>query len=89
MGNPNNPLGTVVAKKGGIDALLAKLPQDAILVLDETYYEYVTDPDYPESIDYVKGRQKRNRPAHVLKKPTALRACGLATASRKMRSSQR
>ena len=53
VGNPNNPLGTVVAKRE-VDALLAKLPQDAILVLDEAYYEYVTDPDYPESIDYVK-----------------------------------
>jgi histidinol-phosphate aminotransferase len=34
---------------------LAKLPEDAILVLDEAYREYVTDPDYPESIEYIKA----------------------------------
>jgi histidinol-phosphate aminotransferase len=54
VGNPNNPLGTI-AKKEAVDSLLAKLPQDAILVLDEAYYEYATDPDYPQSVDYVKA----------------------------------
>jgi histidinol-phosphate aminotransferase len=45
--NPNNPTGTVV----GEDALLhflARVPPDVLVVLDEAYHEFITDPDVPD-----------------------------------------
>jgi histidinol-phosphate aminotransferase len=50
--NPNNPTGTKVGK-AETDAFLDKLPQGIITVFDEAYFEYVTDEDYPQTLDYV------------------------------------
>lgn len=47
--NPNNPTGTAV----GSDALLRfldKVPSDVLVILDEAYGEFVTDPDVPDGI---------------------------------------
>lgn len=41
---PNNPTGPVVTQ-AGIDAFLARVPADVLIVLDEAYAEFVTDPD--------------------------------------------
>ena len=45
--SPNNPTGAII-KKDELDALLKKLPQSAIVVLDEAYSEYVESKDYPD-----------------------------------------
>ena len=55
--NPNNPTGTMVPA-GDIDAFMARVPSDVVVVFDEAYYEYVRDPQYPDSLAYVK--QGRN-----------------------------
>lgn len=55
--NPNNPTGTMVGKNE-VAALLDELPEHVITVLDEAYCEYVTDPSYGESLDFV--REGRN-----------------------------
>ncbi|MCL5981259.1 MAG: histidinol-phosphate transaminase [Firmicutes bacterium] len=55
--NPNNPTGTIV-RRAEVEALLEGLPEGVITVFDEAYCEYVTDPDYPPSLDFV--RQGRN-----------------------------
>jgi histidinol-phosphate aminotransferase len=47
--NPNNPTGTVV-RRGAIDDFLDRVPQDVLVVLDEAYREFVTDPDVPDGI---------------------------------------
>lgn len=47
--SPNNPTGTIV-KEGDLLAFLQDVPEDVMVVLDEAYYEYVTDADYPDSI---------------------------------------
>ena len=47
--NPNNPTGTIVDQASLIE-LLEDLPDHVLVVLDEAYAEYVTDPDYPNSI---------------------------------------
>jgi len=57
IANPNNPTGTINTRQQ-IERLLDRLPERALCVLDEAYYEYIEDPDYPQSIDYV--RQGRN-----------------------------
>ena len=41
---PNNPTGPVVTL-AGFDAFLARVPADVLIVLDEAYAEFVTDPD--------------------------------------------
>lgn len=60
--NPNNPTGTMVTAEE-VDALIARLPDHVIVVFDEAYYEYVRDPHYPDSVQFVK----QNRPAIVLR----------------------
>jgi histidinol-phosphate aminotransferase len=47
--NPNNPTGGMV----GRDALarfLDELPEHVLPVIDEAYFEYVGEPDYPDSL---------------------------------------
>ncbi len=51
--NPNNPTGTIVSRQE-LASFLDKVSSDILVVMDEAYYEYVTDPDYPESLDWVK-----------------------------------
>jgi histidinol-phosphate aminotransferase len=47
--NPNNPTGTAVTA-GGIDAFLDAVPDDVLVVLDEAYREFVTDPAVPDGL---------------------------------------
>jgi len=54
--SPNNPTGNIVTKKE-LEYLLAKLPEDVTLVMDEAYYEFaVVNPDYPDSIPLLNSR---------------------------------
>ncbi len=48
VANPNNPTGTWL-DDAALRGLLDALPVDALLVLDEAYAEYVTEPGYPDS----------------------------------------
>ncbi len=57
IANPNNPTGTIVTKRD-VEELMDKVPERCITVFDEAYYEYVEDPEYPQTMDYVK--QGRN-----------------------------
>ena len=47
--NPNNPTGTIISEEQLIRFMEA-VPQDVMVVLDEAYYEYVTDASYPQSL---------------------------------------
>jgi histidinol-phosphate aminotransferase len=60
--NPNNPTGTMV-NAAQIDALMARVPEDVIVVFDEAYFEYVADREFPDSMGFVR----RNRNAIVLR----------------------
>jgi len=60
--NPNNPTGTMV-NTAEVDALMAKVPAQAVVVFDEAYCEYVRDPHFPDSLGYVR----RDRHAIVLR----------------------
>ena len=51
--NPNNPRGTIVRKQE-LEDFISKLPENAILVLDEAYFEFVRDEGYPDGLDYIK-----------------------------------
>jgi histidinol-phosphate aminotransferase len=51
--NPNNPTGTI-AVRSEVDRLFARVSPGTLVVFDEAYYEYVTNPDYPDGLDYLK-----------------------------------
>jgi histidinol-phosphate aminotransferase len=51
--NPNNPTGTIV-KKAELDKFISQLPDFTILILDEAYFEFASDKDYPDGLDYIK-----------------------------------
>ncbi|MWV44706.1 histidinol-phosphate transaminase [Paenibacillus sp. HJL G12] len=51
--NPNNPTGTILSEQA-LTAFLDKVPANVLVVLDEAYCEYVTDPSYPNSIPYLE-----------------------------------
>lgn len=57
ISNPNNPTGTMV-EADVFNAFMAQIPPDVIVVVDEAYAEYVTSPDYPDALKYL--RQNRN-----------------------------
>jgi histidinol-phosphate aminotransferase len=48
--NPNNPTGTVV-RRAELDEFLDAVPTDVLVVLDEAYREFVTDPSVPDGIE--------------------------------------
>ncbi|MDR1620485.1 MAG: histidinol-phosphate transaminase [Clostridiales bacterium] len=55
--NPNNPTSTIV-KRGEVESFIKKVPDHCIVVFDEAYREYISDPDYPNGLEYIK--QGRN-----------------------------
>lgn len=53
LANPNNPTGTYF-RADALEGLLARVPQNVLVVLDEAYFDYVDDPQYSRSIQMVK-----------------------------------
>ena len=51
IANPNNPTGTMV-KRDELEWFLDKVPEDIMVLIDEAYFEYVQDPEYPDSLYY-------------------------------------
>lgn len=49
LANPNNPTGTIV-RRSQWEEFLAGVPSHVIVVMDEAYFEFVEDPDYPDSL---------------------------------------
>jgi histidinol-phosphate aminotransferase len=47
--NPNNPTGTAV-RRAQLDAFLDSVPEDRLVVIDEAYREFVTDPGVPDAL---------------------------------------
>ena len=53
IANPNNPTGTMVTRED-MDELFRNLPDDILVVMDEAYSEYITDPGFPDSFRYFR-----------------------------------
>src|SRR5262245_53858926 len=49
--NPNNPTGTA-ARADELEAFLDAVPESTLVVLDEAYREFVTDPAVPDGLRY-------------------------------------
>ncbi len=55
--NPNNPTSSIVTA-AEVDRFMARVPDTAIVVFDEAYYDFVDDPEYPDTLPYVlEGRK--------------------------------
>jgi len=46
---PNNPTGTTNGR-AELDAYFERVPPHVLTVLDQAYFEYIEDPDYPDAI---------------------------------------
>src|SRR5581483_5555741 len=62
LANPNNPTGTMI-RRSGLDDFMKKVPDHALTILDEAYFEYVEDADYPNALEYVR----QGRPVLILR----------------------
>ena len=47
---PNNPTGTT-NPRAEVDAFLDRVPDHVLVVVDQAYFEYIEDPEYPDAID--------------------------------------
>jgi histidinol-phosphate aminotransferase len=56
LANPNNPTGTIYRRRDWED-FLARVTADVLIIVDEAYYEYVEQADYPNSLgDHDRGK---------------------------------
>jgi histidinol-phosphate aminotransferase len=51
LANPNNPTGTIY-RRDEWERFLQRVPPDVLVIVDEAYFEYVRDTDYPDSLKY-------------------------------------
>lgn len=56
--NPNNPTGTMIGRDD-VDLYFERVPPHVLTVLDEAYFEYVEEAEYPDGIEeyYKTGRR--------------------------------
>ncbi len=53
IGNPNNPTGTAVPARA-MEAFLASVPPEVLVILDEAYYEYLPPDLTPDALPFVR-----------------------------------
>jgi histidinol-phosphate aminotransferase len=70
--NPNNPTGTSFTKSQ-FEAVLDRIPENVLIIMDEAYVEYVTSDDFPDSIEYI------DRYPNMITLRTFSKAYGLAS----------
>jgi histidinol-phosphate aminotransferase len=51
IANPNNPTGTINSKDE-FESFMKRIPDNVLVVVDEAYFEYVVDADYPDTLQY-------------------------------------
>jgi histidinol-phosphate aminotransferase len=69
--NPNNPTGTIF-RKSDLEKIIDKIPENVIVIMDEAYIEYVTDGEYPDSLELL------NKYSNMIILRTLSKAYGLA-----------
>lgn len=53
ISSPNNPTGTI-NKKEEFDRMMKRIPDGVLVVADEAYIEYVTDPEYADGMKHFR-----------------------------------
>ena len=71
LDNPNNPTGTIYTRNEW-EAFLTAVPDNVFVVVDEAYFEFVEDQDYPNSLAYQDGKRL------LVTLRTFSKICGLA-----------
>ncbi len=51
--NPNNPTGTIV-RQSEVRRFLSRIPKRILVVFDEAYAEYASDPEFPGSVQFLE-----------------------------------
>jgi histidinol-phosphate aminotransferase len=55
---PNNPTGTM-STRSELDEYFERVPEHVLTVLDQAYFEYIDDPEYPDAIEeYFKSGRR-------------------------------
>ena len=54
LANPNNPTGTMFTADA-FETFLLRIPEHALVVMDEAYFEYADRPGYSRSLDLVRA----------------------------------
>lgn len=52
--NPNNPSGTLL-NPGVLKDFISATEKQAVIFSDEAYYDFITEPDYPSMVSFVKA----------------------------------
>ena len=55
---PNNPTGTTNTR-AEVDAFFDRVPEHVLVVVDQAYFEYIDDADYPDAVDEYLKRGRR------------------------------
>jgi histidinol-phosphate aminotransferase len=56
--HPNNPTGTMNTR-AELDAYFERVPEHVLTVIDQAYFEYVDEPEYPDAIEeYAKSGRR-------------------------------
>ncbi len=53
LDNPINPLGTCIWADE-LDEFMDKVPNFVLVIIDEAYYDYITEKEYPNSLKYLQ-----------------------------------
>ncbi|MCP4358211.1 MAG: histidinol-phosphate transaminase [Chloroflexi bacterium] len=69
--SPNNPSGHIISQMAA-DDFLAQVPSHVVVIFDEAYFDYVTDSEYPDTLEYVTAAR------NVLILRTFSKSAGLA-----------
>jgi histidinol-phosphate aminotransferase len=57
ISNPNNPTGTILTRKD-YEWLIKRVPGHVVIVDDAAYREFVQSGDYPDGIDFIRGKDR-------------------------------
>ena len=52
IANPNNPTGTWLTSSE-LKSFMTNVPHEVVVVVDEAYFEYVTEPEYPDTLQWL------------------------------------
>ncbi len=80
--HPNNPTGTANGREELV-SFLDRLPEHVLCVLDQAYFEYIDDPDYPDGGRAVPRAGGESWCCGRSRRSTAWPGCGSAGPSRR------
>lgn len=59
LSNPSNPTTTMISGEK-LDSFVEQVPDHILIVIDEAYFEFVDNKDYPNSMKYIQEQGRKN-----------------------------